>query len=122
MKKTLRIIVPVFMVFILILPVSIWTKDGHTEETDDFCTCIIVGKNASVDGSVIISHTDAAPECRIHVVPAQTFPKGATAPVYYGIQDVKKPINNYGEVIGSIPQVEKTYAYIHSGYPHINEY
>jgi dipeptidase len=86
------------------------------------CTDIVVGKKVSVDGSVIISHTGCGPECRIHVVPAQTFKKGAMAPVYYGIQDVKKPIHNYGEIIGYIPQVEKTYAYIHSAYPHINEH
>ena len=86
------------------------------------CTDIVVGKKASADGSVIISHTGCGAECRIHIVPAQTFKKGAMAPVYYGIQDVKKPIHNYGETIGYIPQVEKTYAYIHSAYPHINEH
>lgn len=86
------------------------------------CTDIVVGKKVSKDGSVIISHTGCGPECRIHVVPAQIFKKGTMAPVYYGIQDVKKPIHNYGEIIGYIPQVEKTYAYIHSAYPHINEH
>jgi len=49
------------------------------------CTDIIVGKQASTDGSVITSHTGAAPECRVHVVPAQSFPEGAQAPVYYGL-------------------------------------
>ena len=44
------------------------------------------------------------------------------APVYYGLQDVKKPLHEYGKVIGSIPQVAKTYKYFHTGYPHINEH
>ena len=35
------------------------------------CTDIVVGKEASVDGSVITSHTGAAPDCRVHVVPAE---------------------------------------------------
>jgi len=86
------------------------------------CTDIIVGKNASVDGSVITSHTGGAPECRVHLVPAQTFKKGAMAPVYYGLQDIKKPLDDYGEIIGYIPQVEKTYAYFHTGYPQMNEH
>jgi dipeptidase len=85
------------------------------------CTNIVVGKNASVDGSVITSHTGCGDECRVHVVPAKTFKKGAKAPVYYGLQDVKKPLREYGEILGYIPQVEKTYAYFHSAYSHMNE-
>jgi dipeptidase len=86
------------------------------------CTDIVVGKKASSDGSVITSHTGAAPECRVHVVHGRTFPKGAKAPVYYGLQDVKKPLHKYGEILGYIPQVEKTYTYFHSGYSHMNEF
>ena len=70
------------------------------------CTDIIVGRLASIDGSVITSHTGCCSECRVHYVPAQTFPKGALAPVYLGLQNVKKPLRQYGEVIGRIPQVE----------------
>ena len=86
------------------------------------CTDIIVGKNASSDGSVITSHTGAAPECRIHVVPAMDFPVGAMANVYYGLQDVTKEFGTYGEVIGHIPQARHTYKYFHSGYSHMNEH
>ena len=86
------------------------------------CTNIVVGKKASVDGCVITSHTGCCNECRVHVVPARTWPKDSKAPVYYGLQDVRKPIDNYGEIIGYIPQVEKTYAYFHTGYSHINEH
>lgn len=113
---------------IMVLAVSVlFTLPALSQETErrathDSCTDIVVGKNASVDGSVIVSHTGAAPECRIHVVPAKSFKKGEKAPVYWGLQDVKKPIHEYGEIIGYIPQVERTYAYIHSGYSHINEH
>jgi dipeptidase len=86
------------------------------------CTDIIVGKKASADGSVITSHTGCAAECRVHVVIGRAYPEGAKAPVYYGLQDVKKPIHEYGEILGYIPQVEKTYTYFHSGYSHINEH
>lgn len=86
------------------------------------CTAIIVGKKATVDGSVLVVHTDCCSNSRIHVVPAKSYKKGERAPVYYGIQDVRRPLHDYGEIIGYIPQVEHTYAYIHSGYPHINEH
>jgi len=102
---------------------AILLLSGTTEERQvarDACTDIIVGKDASVDGSVITSHTGCCPECRVHVVPAQTFKRGNVAPVYYGLQDVKKPLKEYGRVLGYIPQVEKTYAYFHTGYPQMN--
>lgn len=86
------------------------------------CTALVVGKKASADGSVMVVHTDCCPNSRIHVVPARKFKKGALAPVYLGIQNVSQPLRSYGEVIGHIPQVQQTYAYIHSGYPHINEH
>ena len=86
------------------------------------CTDIIAGKKATIDGSVITSHTGAAPECRVHVVHGKTFKAGEMAPVYFGLQDVEKPLYEYGEIIGYIPQVEKTYTYFHSGYSHMNEF
>ena len=86
------------------------------------CTDIVVGKKASVDGSVIVSHTGCGADCRLLVVPAGRFRAGTTTPVYWGIQDVKKPLGTFGEIIGRIPQAESTHAYLHSAYPHINEY
>lgn len=93
------------------------------------CTVIGVGKKASVDGCVITSHTDCCSECRVHVVPAKKFRKGSLAPVYWGMVYFGKsdsraglPLGNYGQVIGEIPQVEKTYAYFHTGYSQMNEH
>jgi dipeptidase len=108
--------------FLLFLAISGSEKSEAEYFLADSCTDILVGKDASVDGSVITSHTGCCPECRVHVVPAQTFKKGAKVPVYYGLQDVRKPLHEYGKVIGHIPQVEKTYAYFHTGYPHMNEH
>ncbi len=89
---------------------------------DDGCTVIAVGRKASADGSVILSHTDAGPDSRLYVVPAARHKAGATAPIYWGIQDAGRPLRDDGEVLGTIPQASETYAYIHSAYPHINEY
>jgi len=96
--------------------------ERETNVLTDACTDIVVGKKASTDGSVITSHTGCCPECRVHVVPSQSFQKGERAPVYYGLQDVKKPLYEYGKIIGTIPQVEHTYKYFHTGYPHMNEH
>jgi dipeptidase len=87
------------------------------------CTDIVVGKEASADGSVITSHTGASRNGGgVQVVPAQTHEPGSMAPVYWGMLDAKGPIKSYGEVIGHIPQVERTYRYFHSAYSHMNEH
>ncbi len=86
------------------------------------CTIIVAGKKATTDGSVLISHTDAGQDSRIFRVPALNFKPGEKAPVYWGIQDAERPLNDDGKIIGYIPQVTKTYAYFQSAYSHINEY
>lgn len=108
-----------FFIFIF-LGHSLMNEESVANRDD--CTDIIVGKQASTDGSVITSHTGCCPECRVYVVPAQTFKKGDMAPVYYGLQDVKKPLKDYGKIIGYIPQAKNTYAYFHTGYSHMNEH
>ena len=59
------------------------------------CTIIAVGKKASADGSVIISHTDCGEDSRIRVVHGQTFPEGAMAPVHWGIQEIHRPLDDH---------------------------
>ncbi|MCF8224998.1 MAG: C69 family dipeptidase [Bacteroidales bacterium] len=86
------------------------------------CTIIAVGKKASSDGSVYISHTDCGADCRIRVIPEKIYKKGALANVYWGIQDIDRPLDDFGEVLGTIPQTMKTYKYFHSAYPHMNEH
>ena len=86
------------------------------------CTVIVAGKNATTDGSVIVSHSDAGPDCRVHVVPGQKFPEGAMTPVYWGMVDLGRPLGNYGDTLAMIPQVRETYTYFQSAYPQMNEY
>lgn len=86
------------------------------------CTIIAVGKKASADGSVIVSHTDAGPDCRLHYVPGQSFEKGAKAPVFWGMVDLGRELGDYGEVLGEIPQVEETNSYFQTAYPQMNAY
>ncbi len=86
------------------------------------CTLIAVGKKATADGSVMVSHTDCGADSRIYVVPGQKYKTGDKAPVYWEIQDPTRPLNDDGEILGYIPQVAETYRYFHSAYSHMNEH
>ena len=98
---------------LIVLVLGILVLVSFSAEVFANCTIIGVGKDASVDGSVITSHTGCCGNSRVHVVPAQDFEKGAMAPVYWGLQKLNPPdYTNYGEVIG----------YFHTGYPQINEH
>ena len=102
----------ILVIIILILTVNI----------SNACTIIVVGKNATADGSVIVSHTDAGPDCRVHVMPGQFFAEGSMAPVYWGMVDLGRPLGDYGDTLGMIPQVTETYSYFQSAYPQMNEW
>ena len=65
---------------------------------DDACTDIIVGKLASVDGSVITSHTGCCAECRVHVVPAKIFKKARKFLTEYTTDSMEKVIQLYKEL------------------------
>jgi dipeptidase len=118
--KKLLLIIVITLMLVVMFGWAVYAQE-------DACTEISVGKNASVDGSVITSHSDCGPESRVHVVPAADHKLGEMAPVYWGgwlanWDKVSRPYNDYGEIIGYIPQVEHTYAYFHSAYPHMNEH
>ncbi len=89
--------------------------------TTQACTIVGVGRLASSDGSVIVSHTDCGPDSRIRVVHGRTFADGEQAPVYWGLQDAKQPLQHPQEILGYIPQVKETYTYFRSAYSHMNE-
>lgn len=85
------------------------------------CTSILVGKDASVDGSVMTSHTcDGTYEFRLNVIPAKDWPAGAMRPIIKGGGSGAHAAP--GEVVGEIPQVAHTYQYFDIAYPFGNEY
>lgn len=90
----------------------------------DGCTSITVGKNASVDGSVITSHTDDSHRTRswMDIQPAKDHKLGETTPMFKRSADNTKAMPAYKhEKIGEIPQVEHTYQFINTAYPCMNE-
>jgi len=99
------------------LVMAIPDPEGEDGNWTGGCTDIMVGKNATADGSVIGTYScDGAAYAHLEVVPAATYKEGAMLPVYY------RPYpNNYNayigalddeELLGEIPQVAETYRYI----------
>ena len=87
------------------------------------CTSIMVGKDASTDGSVMTSHTcDAYYRTWLEFVPAKEYELGTKHPVNWGTMHTSSAWSNENiEKKGEIPEVNKTYAYLNTAYPCLNE-
>lgn len=103
------------------------------------CTTLIAGKDATVDGSVMCTHSndgEGDTDPRMVRIPARDYAAGSMRPVYFapesypryvgsdrkadaylpvGKQEVMKPI-------GQIPQVAHTYSFFEDTYGAINEH
>ena len=87
------------------------------------CTSIMVGRLATTDGSVITSHTcDGRSRTWVSIEPAERHRKGESVCVCRGTRHNKFKGDTTGvRVLGSIPQAERTYAYLNTAYPCLNE-
>ena len=83
------------------------------------CTTVAVGKDASVDGSTMISHSvDGWYDERIEIIPGGHHEPGEMVDIYRDpCQDGYRAV----QLVGQIPQVEETYTYVDTGYPFMNE-
>ena len=109
------------------------------------CTVIFVGKKATVDGSVIVSHSnDGFYDARLMFIPSADHKPNTKLPIYYSSQAMgylpefkgvpyRDYVNNekgspyntgeqLSKPLGYIPQVEHTYAYLTTLYPVMNEH
>lgn len=104
------------------------------------CTTMIVGKDASEDGSVMVAHSDDDEllDQRIVYVPAMDHPVGSKRPVYYdpacfGGSNIRYVGTSRGPAyddpnlaptkpLGYIEQVPHTYAYFDGNYAIMNEH
>ena len=87
------------------------------------CTSITAGKDATVDGSVITSHTDDSHRTRswMNVIPPKDHEDGETVTMYKRTSTDSLAMPAYKHTpIGEIPQVEHTYGYINTAYPCMN--
>lgn len=91
-------------------------------DEESSCTAIIVGKEASVDGSVMTTHTcDGWYDSRLFIIPGGKHEPGETVKIWKNRLHADRP-NVTPEVVGEIPQVEVTYTYFHVAYPCMNEH
>ncbi|MFA9452657.1 MAG: dipeptidase [Candidatus Aminicenantaceae bacterium] len=119
------------LIFLVSVSVSFSTQAGEDGTWFPFgdlaewgsCTSIMVGRLASVDGSVITSQTcDGNYRTWVRIEPGQEFPEGAKTHIYGGLLhnefagDMRRV-----EVKGEIPQVRKTYTFLNTAYPCLNE-
>jgi len=104
----------------------------------DACTAYIAGKDATIDGSVMVSHSDdgaGSTDARVSYIPAADHEPGSKRPILPDTDDYPRyvgtarggstytplPGQSPTQPIGHIPQVAHTFAYFESGYAIQNE-
>lgn len=128
------------LLLILILLGSIVSTSTDCEKCDsslselplEACTVVLVGKEASVDGSVITTHSADCGMCdwTWRRVPAADHEPGSMRKIYY-ISQIRtwppeqglkwdKYVENYTGL--EIPQVPRTFAYLHGVFGYMNEH
>lgn len=88
------------------------------------CTSIMVGRDASTDGSVMTSHTcDSWYRTWMQVVPAQDYPRDTMMTIWDGRMHTLNATDRTGmKEKTQIPQVRHTYKYLDTAYPCLNEH
>ena len=106
-----------------------FTTAVNAQEEEEFyvgqsCTSIMVGRNASKDGSVMTSHTcDGRYRTWMCMEPAEDHPAGTMHKVLRGTMLTTHKNDTTGvKVMGEIPEVAHTYAYLNTAYPCLNEH
>lgn len=116
------------LILTILLPVFSLLNAQHPDWEGGFpdgCTSITVGKNATVDGSVITSHTDDSHRTRswMDIQPARNHKRGSVVTMYKRMPNDSLAMPSYSHIpIGTVPQVKKTYQYLNTAYPSMNEH
>jgi dipeptidase len=135
-KRALALIGLLFLALAFVYAVAANNPECQQECEDCYacwegCTSILVGKDASVDGSVMTTHTCDCGVCdwTFRFVPAADHKEGDVRKIYHINQYVTWPPeqglkwekykDNYADL--DIPQIPHTYAYIHGMFGYMNE-
>ena len=96
------------------------TKQGRERMS---CTSIMVGKNASTDGSVMTSHTcDSWYRTWMTMTPARDYDHDTVTAIYEGRMHTQGATDSTKLYVkGVIPQVRHTYRFLDTAYPCLNE-
>jgi dipeptidase len=144
MNRNHSIFLTFFPFFLLLLIICLntcfvfsQTESGAGKNSQDFCTAILVGKNASMDGSTLTLQTADCGRCdfTFRYVPAADFEAGAMRKIYSKTQyaawptpeKAKETLKNEQKLYQEwytgieISQVGHTHAYVHGVFGHINE-
>ncbi len=105
---------------------GVQTSSYEEQFTDEGwgCTSIMVGRLATVDGSVITCHTcDGNYRQWVNIVPRRQHKQGETNKLYEGRMHTENPRDIRGMILkGEIPEVPETYAFLNTAYPAMNEF
>lgn len=87
------------------------------------CTSIMAGRLATTDGSVITAHScDGNYRTWVKIESGQSYPEGAATKVYHGLLHTETSWDQRGVMEqGEVPQAKKTYAFLNTAYPCMNE-
>ena len=94
------------------------------------CTIYGIGKNATADGSTMVTHTcdSTGDDFRMWIIPEMEGGEGITADIVmngntWGDWSDYPNTKNYGSgmVMGEMPQPKDTFQYLHTNYSIINE-
>jgi dipeptidase len=114
----------IFFLLISVFSISLsFAQEIEEDLYNESCTSIMLGRNATDDGSVITAHTcDAYYRTWLEFIPAQKFERDTTQKVYWGTMHTHTAWSKNGmELKGEIPQAKETYAYLNTAYPCLNE-
>ena len=123
MKNLFQILLSGVLLYTSISITAQIDKSDWVGNTPDGCTAITVGKKASIDGSVMNSHTDDSHRTRswMNIIPSKKHKKDETVAMYRRTSTNEYAMPAYKHTkIGTIPQVAETFAYINTAYPAMN--
>ena len=105
----------------LTLEIQVQAQDFPDEGLD--CTSIAAGRLATTDGSVLTSHTcDGKSRTWATMEPGGRHKKGEVVEIWKGTRKTASPSDTTGlRLAGTIPQARRTYAYLNTAYPCLNE-
>lgn len=111
-----------FWAVLFVMGLSLQAQSPFERDTLS-CTSIMVGRKATVDGSVITSHTcDSWYRTWVNMVPAADYKEGTMTDILGGRMHTEFVSDQSGtKVKGQIPQVAHTYAFLDTAYPCMNE-
>jgi dipeptidase len=138
-SKKLFLVVSLLLVVVLLAGVFVFTspecedcESNLSKFLRDGCTVVVVGKDASADGSVITTHTADCGFCdwTWRYVPAADHEPGSMRKIIHVDQletfppdvGLKYDVVKKRDAVLEIPQVPHTYGYLHGAFGYMNDF